>query len=59
MILVNPSWFKAGAGDSVIPNSTLKKLNMMQQDANTRQHQKLGMWQLTPTKQKSRPKIQA
>ena len=28
-------------------------------DANTRQHQKLGMWQLTPTKQESRPEIQA
>ena len=28
-------------------------------DANTRQHQKLGMWQLAPTKQESRPEIQA
>ena len=28
-------------------------------DANTRQHQKLGMWQLTPTKQESRLEIQA
>ena len=35
-----------------------KNLNMMQQDANTRQYQKLGMWQLTPTKQESRPEIQ-
>ena len=28
-------------------------------DANTRQHLKLGMWQLTPTKQESRLEIQA
>ena len=28
-------------------------------DANTRQHQKLGMWQLTPNKQESRLEIQA
>ena len=28
-------------------------------DAHTRQHQKLGMWQLTPAKQESRLEIQA
>ena len=35
-----------------------KNLNMMQQDAHTRQYQKVGMWQLTPTKQESHPEIQ-
>ena len=34
------------------------KFQKFKHDANTRQHQKLGMWQLTPTKQESRPEIQ-
>ena len=35
------------------------KFQKFRHDANTRQHQKLGMWQLTPTKQESRLEIQA
>ena len=35
------------------------KFQKFKHDANTRQHQKLGMWQLAPTKQESRPEIQA
>ena len=35
------------------------QVSKFKHDANTRQHQKLGMWQLTPTKQESRLEIQA
>ena len=42
-----------------LPKFPQFKFQEFKHDANTRQHQKLGMWQLTPTKQESRLEIQA
>ena len=57
VILFEPIWIYLVLGFGQSPFQVSENLNMMQDDDAMTSKAKLGLWQLTPTKQKSRPEI--